>query len=150
MQLPMSIEYAIHGLVFLAGAREKGSTLLSDIARTIKIPESYLRKVFQLLSRNAIVISQRGAKGGYILAREPSKITLKDVMEAVDGSHPFYNCMSQGRKCSISDDCPIRGAFEAAQNKMYEILEATSIEDIFSELSQRQDGIEWFASAYSE
>jgi len=33
---------------------------------------------------------------------------------------------------------------------MYEILEATSIEDIFSELSQRQDGIEWFASAYSE
>jgi len=145
MQVPMSIEYAIHGLVYLAGANPGKATLLSDIAGAIKIPESYLRKVFQLLSRNGIVISQRGVNGGYVLAMDPSEITLKDVMDAVEGTHPLYNCISRGRGCSITDNCPIRGAFESATKKMYEILEATTIKDLFIQLSQRKNRVGWLA-----
>lgn len=143
MQVSMSIEYAIHGLIYLASISYGRVTLIGEIAKTIQVPESYLRKVFQILSKRGIVVAQRGARGGYYLAREPEEITLKDVVEAMDGSLPLYCCRALRKGCSITNECPIIEAFEKAQERMYEILEETSIKSLAEDLSKRKDGIRW-------
>ncbi len=130
MQLPTSIEYAIHGLIVLARSARGQGMLLNDIAESAQVPESYLRKVFQQLARYGIVMSQRGARGGYVLDRSPEDITLKEVVRALDGSRPLYNCISRERSCGITQNCPIKHAFEEARQKMYDALEKTSIGDL--------------------
>jgi Rrf2 family protein len=137
VQFSTSIEYAIHGLVYLAAKGSQTSTLVSEVAESIKVPESYLRKVFQLLSRSGLVSSQRGAHGGFTLARGPERITLKDVVEAIDGSLPLYSCLKVKRKCPSEERCPVSDAFEEARRRMAEVLDATTVSDLAQGISQR-------------
>lgn len=137
MQFSMSIEYAIHGLVYLAAAGSASSTLAGDIAKAIRVPESYLRKVFQLLVRSGIVVSHRGAKGGFTLGRDPERITLKDVVEAIDGTLPLYSCLKAARHCSDAETCPVSEAFAEARKSMAKVLETASIRDLARGISKR-------------
>ncbi|MGA2613413.1 MAG: Rrf2 family transcriptional regulator [Spirochaetia bacterium] len=141
MQFGTSIEYAIHGLVFMAGGAS-ATVLVGDIAKGIKVPESYLRKVLQLLARAGLVASHRGAKGGFSLARDASRITLRDVVEAVDGSLPTWCCVKEKKRCSETP-CPVSAAFETAREKMAESLAQTSIGDLVPRIARRADG--WLA-----
>jgi Rrf2 family protein len=141
MQFSMSIEYAIHGLVYLAASGSASATLVGEIAGAIRVSESYLRKVFQLLARSGIVVSHRGAKGGFSLARDPGAITLKDVVEAIDGSLPVYTCLKETRKCPETQACAVSVAFAAARRNMAKVLEATSIRDLARDVSKRS--AEW-------
>ena len=140
VQFSLSIEYAIHGLVYLASGNSGAATLVGDIAKATSVPESYLRKVFQLLARAGLVSSHRGVKGGFSLARVPAEITLKDVVEAIDGSLPAYTCLKTARGCSLDEACPVSSAFAAARQKMAEVLDATTIGDLTRGISRRSAG----------
>ena len=137
MRFSASIEYAIHGMVYLAVMKPAGAVLVRDIAKAIRVPESYLRKVFQLLVRAGLVASHRGAKGGFSLARDPGELTLRHVVEAIDGALPFYSCQKTTRGCSVIPICPVSEAFDAARQKMAEVLEATSIKVLAQGIAQR-------------
>jgi len=63
----------------------KGLTLLRDVARREGLSEKYLSQIIIPLRVRGLVISGRGARGGYRLARPPDKITMKDIVEALDG-----------------------------------------------------------------
>jgi Rrf2 family protein len=85
MAISSKIEYALLALLKLASENEQGSLLsVSEIASSQQIPARYLDQILNLLQRNGIVHSQRGAKGGYSLARPPWKITLFDIVSAVE------------------------------------------------------------------
>jgi Rrf2 family protein len=143
MQFSMSIDYAVHGLVYLAFVSPGKTTLLSEIAKAIKVTESYLRKVFQLLAKRRIVLSQRGAKGGYLLARKPDQITLKDIIDAIDGSPPIYSCLKIQRKCNVTQNCVLKETFEKATARMLAILEETSLKDLAADLSNHAGELGW-------
>ena len=148
MQLSKSVEYAIHGLIYLARDSGVQITLLGEIARVTGVPESYLRKVFQILSRRGIVLAQRGAKGGYLLSRAPAEINVREIVEAMEGSIPLYTCMSQSQKrCSIVENCPVKDVFHTASEKMYEILEKTSLKDILNGFLESGNKPEWLSVA---
>lgn len=137
MKFSTSNEYAVHALVYVARTQARGPVQLAEVARAIKVPESYLRKVFQLLARRGIVATQRGAKGGVTLARDAGSVTLRDVVEAVDGSVPSWTCLKVQRGCSVTEVCPVKSAFDEAGRRMAEVLEATSIGDLAKGLSRR-------------
>ena len=143
MKFSASIEYAIHGLVYLTRAAAGKTTLVSEVATAINVPESYLRKVFQQLTRSGILNSQRGARGGFILAQSADSVTLKDIVEAIDGSLPVYKCMQRQRECTLDVDCPVQREFGRAQQMMAGVLEQTSINDLAGELSENQKGVSW-------
>jgi Rrf2 family transcriptional regulator, iron-sulfur cluster assembly transcription factor len=138
MQFSLSVEYAIHGMVFLATSARDGAVLVGDVARATAVPESYLRKVFQLLAKARLVASQRGARGGFTLARPASEITLADVVEAIDGSLPFYACARATRGCSLGEECPVSAAFGEARKKMAEVLGATTIAGLSKKITRRR------------
>jgi Rrf2 family protein len=87
VELSCKTEYALLALLELATNYEIGEPLqIRQIAAQQQIPDRYLEQLLATLRRGGIVKSQRGAKGGYILSREPWKITLLDIICCLEGS----------------------------------------------------------------
>ena len=88
MELSCKSEYALLALLELATQYQSGEPLqIRQIAAQQNIPDRYLEQLLATLRRGGVVKSQRGAKGGYILAREPWKITLLEVLSCLEGDY---------------------------------------------------------------
>ena len=86
MELSCKSEYAILALLEMATHYENGEPMqIRQIATQQKIPDRYLEQLLATLRRGGIVKSQRGSKGGYLLAREPRKISVFDILECLEG-----------------------------------------------------------------
>lgn len=86
MELSCKCEYALLALLELATQYNEGEPLqIRQIAAQQNIPDRYLEQLLATLRRGGLVKSQRGAKGGYVLAREPWKITLLEVFSCLEG-----------------------------------------------------------------
>ena len=143
MQFSVSIEYAIHGLIYLARAGSEKTVLLADIAAAVKVPKEYMRKIFQTLTRAGLVTGRRGAGGGYRLGRPAEEVTLRDIVEAVEGSLPVYGCLHLRRQCEIALSCPVQKSFEAAREKMAEVLQGTTLEGLTREVAENRREHSW-------
>jgi Rrf2 family cysteine metabolism transcriptional repressor len=77
--------YALRALVELARMRGGGPVPIGELARRRDIPVQFLEQLFAVLRRAGVLKSQRGVKGGYSFAREPSEITVIEVVELLDG-----------------------------------------------------------------
>lgn len=89
MELSCKSEYTLLALLELAAHYSSAEPLqIRQIAAQQNIPDRYLEQLLATLRRCGIVRSQRGAKGGYVLAREPWKITLLEAINCIEGSEP--------------------------------------------------------------
>ena len=93
MHLNRGVEYGIEGLTYLARAGNNQSTLPREVSRATSIPETFLSKIVQRLVRSGLVRSRRGFRGGFLLARPASQITLREVIEALQ--RPIYSPVRQ-------------------------------------------------------
>ena len=143
MQFSVSIEYAIHGMIYLARASGEKAVLLADIASAIKVPKEYMRKIFQMLTRGGLITGRRGAGGGYRLAHPAGELTLRQVVEAVEGSLPLYGCLHMRRHCELALSCPVQKAFDDARQKMAEALQGTTIADLTREIAENRREHSW-------
>lgn len=92
MELSSRVEYALLALLELTSHHVKGEPLkVSEIAASQAIPERYLDQILTTLRRRGVVQSQRGSKGGYMLAREPWQITLLEVVSSIEGNNSSKN-----------------------------------------------------------
>ncbi|MBD1910558.1 MULTISPECIES: Rrf2 family transcriptional regulator [unclassified Leptolyngbya] len=86
MELSCKSEYALLALLALAANAASGEPLqIRQIAAEQHIPDRYLEQLLATLRRGGLVRSQRGAKGGYVLAQEPWQVTLFDVVSCIEG-----------------------------------------------------------------
>jgi Rrf2 family protein len=85
MKLSLQVQYAVCGVFDLAYNGEGEPVQVRVISERQAIPGRYLEQIFRRLRRAELVISKRGPGGGYTLARPPREITLRDVLEAVEG-----------------------------------------------------------------
>ncbi len=85
MQLSRTVEYALHATLQLARSTSGEPVSSSKLAAVGVMPERFLLQVLRLLVTHGLLRSTRGVDGGYMLARDPSEITLLDVIEAVEG-----------------------------------------------------------------
>jgi Rrf2 family iron-sulfur cluster assembly transcriptional regulator len=106
MRLSQKAQYAICGVFDLAYNGEGAPIQVRVIGERQRIPARYLEQIFQRLRRARIVQAKRGPGGGYTLARPPSEITLRDVVEAVEG--PLRERLGQGPP---PGRCPARPGF---------------------------------------
>src|SRR6185503_14505620 len=84
-------EYALRVVVFLGTLRGQPATT-SQIAAATRVPQGYLSKILQSLSRAGIVHSQRGLGGGPVLARDPAQLTVYDVVEVIAPLPRIHTC----------------------------------------------------------
>jgi len=92
LQFSIGVEYALHCLLHVINI-PKGKTVgVKDLAAYQGVSETYLSKVFTRLRKAGIVKSIPGVNGGYELARMPESISFWDVIEAIEGSAPLFQC----------------------------------------------------------
>jgi len=99
MRISAKGEYAIKALLDLAINYDKGLIPIHGIAERQGIPQRYLEQVLLLLKRGGFLVSRRGAAGGYHLVKPPEKISVGEVVRAVEGSlSPFDSSRRPGRR----------------------------------------------------
>lgn len=104
MLVTREADYAIRTVVYLSREEERKANV-TEIARAMHIPKSFLAKILQRLVRNGILSSTRGVMGGFRLARKPAEISLLDIMEAIQGPASVNLCVVEGKKCSLKSTC---------------------------------------------
>lgn len=125
-------EYALRAVIWLAGRIDEGPIGNSRIAEGTAVPVSYLSKVLQGLARAGILASRRGAGGGFLLAREPEKLTVLEVINAVDPLRRITTC-PLGLKTHGSHLCPMHARLDSALSMVEEALANSTIREVMSE-----------------
>ncbi len=126
-----SVEYAIHCLLWLVSS---GDTPLSsrDLAELQGISPSFLAKIFPKLEKAGIVAASEGVRGGYRLAKPADAITFLDVVDAIEGDKPLFDCQEIRGRCAVfgerppswatSGVCAVHGVMLTAEKAMRDAL----------------------------
>ena len=122
---------ADYGLIALKHLAQHGNESVSarEIAEEYRIPTELLAKILQRLARKGLLVSQHGTRGGYVLARDPSKISIVDVVEALDGPIGITPC-ERGSNCEQLDVCSVRDPLMKLKVKVVRVLGDTSIYEL--------------------
>lgn len=130
MQLTRSGDYGVRGLIYLAMQPENGVSQIKEVSEAQQIPKNILNKIFQSLVKTGLVRSHRGSKGGFSLARPARDITLKDIIEKIEGPIYLNKCLIRKGECSRDGICPAHEVWQEAQHKLLEVLERTTLEEL--------------------
>jgi Rrf2 family protein len=130
MELTRKGEYAIRGVVYLAKLKPGEVALISEIAEFTDVPQTFLAKILQSFAKIGIVNSFRGTGGGFILGRPASQITLREVVEAVEGPIMPNRCLMGESGCEFNKTCLVHPVWREVQSKVVEVLDAVTIEEL--------------------
>ncbi len=132
MQFTKAEEYGMFGVLYLASKERTEVIPLSEISETQHIPEKFLAKIFQSLSKAGIIRSHRGVRGGFNLARAAKDISVKDVLETIQGPYHLMKCLHDKAACNenMTDRCALRDVVMIAEKKLVEVFEQYSIADL--------------------
>jgi Rrf2 family protein len=113
-----------------------------EIAREEKIPRQFLLKILRLLAGAGLIESRRGNSGGCRLRKDPSQITLLDVVAAVEGTPKLNRCLDDPQHCSKqwAGRCPVHKRLAAIQNYLEKELGACTFADLAEEVRAIQTG----------
>lgn len=121
----------------MADLARHGDTTVSarDMARRLRMPLPALRQILGRLARRGLVVSTKGARGGYRLGRESREITLAEMIEGIQGRPTLTLCCSElqcgeNGNCQIEDICPIRNPIRAVHAMLQRTLEAVTLEHL--------------------
>jgi Rrf2 family protein len=128
-------EYAIRAIIFIAKRTEDGATSgIIEIAKGIGAPQHFIAKILQELRRNGLVQSIKGPSGGFYIDDPSGKITLADVVKAIDGDRIFKGCALGLIKCNEKKPCPLHDEFKLIRNRMHETLQSYTVAHFNEEL----------------
>jgi len=130
MELTRKGEYAIRGIVYLAQLPPGKVALISEIAEAAEVPQTFLAKILQSFAKIGIVNSYRGAGGGFVLGRPASRITLREVVEAVEGPILPNRCLIGSGTCDRDGTCGVHPVWRQVQQRVVEVLDGVTIEDL--------------------
>ena len=131
MQVTRAGEYAVIGLLYLARQPEGRTVMIDEISDSEKIPKSFIAKIFQSLARTGLVVSHRGAGGGFSLAKMPAQINLLEIFQSVEGDFALQKCVTSEPVCVVSHErlkaCSLCAVFSEAQTRVNEVFSRTTL-----------------------
>lgn len=130
MKLSTKVRYGTRAMLDLATHYGNGPVLLKDIARRQEISLKYLDRIFSSLKAAGLVKSIRGAKGGFVLNSPPSKTTVKQIVEALEGSLELVECVSNKNFCHRVNSCVTHDIWYELGKAMEVVLKTTTLEDL--------------------
>ncbi|MEH2358756.1 RrF2 family transcriptional regulator [Nostoc sp.] len=137
MELSCKSEYAILALLEMAAHHESGEPLqIRQIAAQQNIPDRYLEQLLATLRRGGIVKSQRGAKGGYLLTREPRKIILFEILECLEGLE-VRTCEENVNSKTV-DSSVIDEIWQEASRAANSVLQKYTLQDLCEKRDSRR------------
>jgi len=135
MRLSRQVQYALCGIFDLAYNGAGGPVRVQTIGERQRIPHRFLEQIFQRLRKAELVVGRRGPGGGYVLTRSPEKISLREVVEAIEGplAMAFVETVAKGPGPSHRPDF----LWDDISQRMAEMLSAITISDVCREAARR-------------
>lgn len=144
MKVSTRSRYGLRLMLELGIQSGRGPTLLKEISRSQEISEKYLSQIILPLKAAGLVKSFRGAKGGYVLAREPAAICVREIVEVLEGSLTPVECVDQPAGCRRSSTCVTLGVWRTVGKAIQDSLDALTLADLVAEHRARVDrGLAW-------
>jgi Rrf2 family protein len=164
LQFSIGVEYALHCLLYMVDFPVGKSVGIRDLATYQGVSETYLSKIYTKLRKSGIVKSIPGVNGGYGLARSPEKISFLDIVQAIEGTSPFFQCVEVRQKELLLDknnlpesytECPclIKVVMLEAEEQMRRYLANKTLAWLHEQVKSKipaehsKKTIEWFNNA---
>lgn len=119
-------DYGLMAIHYIAFHQANGAVNVKRIAKEYNIPLELLAKILQRLSKKGLIVSQNGPKGGYVLARVPDRITVGEVVKALEGPVNIASCL-QSTDCPQLDRCNIRRPVRRIQESINRLLDTMTL-----------------------
>jgi Rrf2 family protein len=142
--LSATCKYGIRAVIFIASRPDqKLNTGLKQISGELRIPLPYLAKILQVLSRKKILHSSKGPHGGFYLLIPAAKLTLMDIIEAIDGGDFFDSCYVTGEKCSFDEPdkgfCILHNDLRKEKDNLAKFFRSKTIGDLANQVTRNPD-----------
>ncbi|MBI2989578.1 MAG: Rrf2 family transcriptional regulator [Candidatus Magasanikbacteria bacterium] len=126
-QISKQVDYAIQLINRLIILKAGKALSLRVFSEESSISFLFLQKIARQLKQHKLIASSKGKKGGYYLMRSPTTISLKDVIEAIEGPYGVVVCMKNPKLCNKVDRCKTRHVWQGLNDKVLRELEQTKI-----------------------
>ena len=127
-------DYAI--LIMVELARDGSMMSAHTLADCVHVELPTASKVLKMLAGAGLVVSHRGANGGYTLAHRPADIRITEVIIAVDGPIALTSCLdAEGTDCSLLDTCPTRTNWQTINDAIRRALDEVSLADMMGPMA---------------
>ena len=130
LRLSKKTDYALIALKDLASSPDGASSSAREIAARYNIPVELMAKVLQRLARRGLLASHHGKRGGYDLARPASRISVADVIQAVDGPVAVTACSDIDESCEQYSTCNVRDPLWRLKDRIVRTLAEFSIDEL--------------------
>jgi len=130
MKLSTRGRYGTRAMLELALNYGKEPIQLREIAQRQEISERYLERMMTALVSMGLVISLRGKRGGFCLAKSPGEIRLSQIIRVVEGSMAPAPCVDDPKLCNRADICVARHIWEKLKKAILEILDSITLQDM--------------------
>ncbi len=130
LKLSTKGRYGLRAMIELAQSSGDTPILMGDIANNQGFSRKYLHTLLTALKDAGLVKSVRGAKGGYLLAKDPEAIKVGDIFNALEGASAVIDCLDNGESCPRSSSCIARGVWRDLNNAIVDVLNGTTLADL--------------------
>lgn len=125
-------DYGLMAIHYIAVHDEVGTVSAKRIAEEFAIPPELLAKILQRLAKRRLITSQNGPKGGYVLARLPSEISVGQVVRALEGPINIVSCFDHAG-CPQEERCNLRRPVQKIQAAISQMLDSMSLAELAGE-----------------
>jgi len=137
--LSATCKYGIRAVIFIALKPDpQTNTGLKEISDQLRIPQPYLAKILQTLARKKILHSTKGPHGGFLLSVPADKLTLMDIIDAIDGRNFFDSCYVTGEKCNFDkpDDgrCILHNDLRVEKVRLEKFFSSKTVEQLVGQV----------------
>ena len=133
MIITRATEYSIRAALYLAERYPAPVVSKQEICEAEGITPAFLTKILQPLIHEGIVRSKRGVSGGFALARDPTRLTLLDIMEAAEEPMLLNVCLLENHPCERECTCPVHELWAEAREQLAEIFSRKSLAELVEE-----------------
>lgn len=129
--------YGTRFMLQLALNYGQGPMLLKEVARKEEISEGYLQHIVDTLKGANLINSHRVGHGGYTLSRSPAEISLRDILNSLEGTINFTECIGKPEICNRSQDCITRDVWGELTESFSKSLESITLEEMAKRKKQK-------------
>ena len=128
LKLSKKVDY---GLILLSRMRQRPTAASArELAGRYKLPVHMVANILKQLTSAGILVSTRGAQGGYELARDASQISLADIVRALEGPISLVDCTGVEAACRYSADCPTHEPIQNVHRRFQEFMTQYTLDEI--------------------
>lgn len=137
MKMSTKGRYAVRILLSIARNQAGGPVSKKRIAEEEGISSDYIEQIVVPLKNDGLVVGLRGVKGGFVLAKEPSEITVCDILRSSEGNMTLVDCVNNDCKGRFKDECVTRPVWEGASKLLEEYLSKITMKQLLDQEAER-------------